>query len=49
MENAELLIGDCIVLVNFCLFKQISAIVLSPRYAPTTGLLAAFLDHLRSE
>lgn len=33
IDNVELLIGDCIALVVFCLYKQISAIVLSPDFA----------------
>lgn len=33
IENPELLIGDGIALVSFCLYKQISSIVLSPSFA----------------
>jgi hypothetical protein len=32
IDNYELLVGDCVALVCFALYKQIAAIVLSPTF-----------------
>ncbi|GFR44893.1 hypothetical protein Agub_g6237 [Astrephomene gubernaculifera] len=32
VENAELVVGDAVAMVNFCLYKQIASIVLSPDF-----------------
>lgn len=32
MDNRELLVGDCLSLVSFCLYKQITAIILMPSF-----------------
>ncbi|KAL3142272.1 hypothetical protein ABBQ38_002615 [Trebouxia sp. C0009 RCD-2024] len=32
LDNRELLVGDCLSLVSFCLYKQITAIILTPSF-----------------
>jgi len=42
IDNYELLVGDCVALVCFALYKQIAAIVLSPTFPGETRQLQRF-------